>query len=186
MSENRLRLAVAFLVATIVAACTLGQADPSPSASSAPTDPLSTESSVPQTVAPSPPPSPTSSPTPVGWGPLAVEPRAADQMEILATGRVEIGNDCVVLNVEDLKYVMVWPAEYTAWNGSSILFSTDAGETVAIADGQEVEATGGPLDGDWRERIDWANAPAEGCLPTRGWRVYDVARQRRESKARGG
>jgi hypothetical protein len=94
-------------------------------------------------------------------------------MEILAPGTIDI-NDCVVLAMDDLQYVMVWPEGRTFWDGESIQFTTRAGENVTVSDRQMVEVTGGPLDDDWIQTIDWVQAPPSSCPQTRGWRVYDI------------
>lgn len=118
------------------------------------------------------------------WGPLAVTASTGGD-EALATGTLQVGSDCVVLDqAGDQTTKLVWPADRTTWAAAtrSITFVTLEGMQVTLTDGDSVTFVGGGdsaeesgVSGEsWRDGIEWIAPPADGCPLESRWSVGDL------------
>jgi hypothetical protein len=104
-------------------------------------------------------------------------------MQARNEGTLVITDQCVFLERDAQRELLVWPAE-TAWSPAKqeIGFRRGNGEVVSIRDGQLVVLGGGTLsltlDGPNGEKlprqIDWVVAPDPTCQVETPWLVSDV------------
>jgi hypothetical protein len=115
------------------------------------------------------------------WGPLAVVPGAGSGMEALIQGTLRITADCVFLNEQGDDVLLVWPADRTTWTAETgtISFARDDGQTVSLADGDEVTFGGGGSSvdegdmeaEDWVAAIEWVSEPLPACVTDTRWSI---------------
>lgn len=83
------------------------------------------------------------------WGPLTVVEAPEGGADALASGVIDITDDCVYLRMEGARtedaLLLVWPDERTTWNGEerTITFKDPENGTVEVADGDDVGVGGG-------------------------------------------
>lgn len=187
MARSGICLSVA--TALIVAACLAP--GPVPDGSARPPSP---SSSAPASAAPSPFASaalgsslPSSAPQPGDldrWGPLAVVPPQEGADAARTEGRLRITDVCVLLEGRGGVSLLVWSANWTAWNPErrTITFSNIDGTIATIEDGDSVVlgGSGGSLAEDgvsaaqWLARTTWESPPAGDCVLDQHWYVGAV------------
>lgn len=124
----------------------------------------------------------TSSPMPIDWGPLAVGAWGTGA-EALVAGTLRITETCVYLETPGSgKAIIVWNADRATWLAErrAIDRSPD-GETVVLADGDEVAFGGGGdstaesgIDGDaWIAATTWVARPDHSCPIEARWFVNE-------------
>ena len=106
-----------------------------------------------------------------GWGPLAVV-RNETGPDALTTGFVTVESQCVFVRSGNLRTMLLWPVERTAWNGSNaeITFTRANGDRLSLRDGVRVSFGGGETD---RRGHEWVAEPDAAC-GDRAWMVSDV------------
>jgi hypothetical protein len=121
-----------------------------------------------------------SDPTPTvasedAWGALAVFGGPPSGAEALASGKLVIEENCVVLvsGTDSSRSLVVWPSEGTTWNpGSRTITYTDGERSIELADGDSFSVGGGgdnPEEGglsavEWAASLDgWVAKPEQAC-----------------------
>lgn len=117
------------------------------------------------------------------WGPLAVIEGTGD--EARNEGTLVVTGECVFLERDGERTLLVWPAAQVRWNADddSISFSTLRQGVLALRSGDYVVLGGGGSSADegylsgaaWADSIDWVHRPADACLLDARWFVTDVA-----------
>jgi hypothetical protein len=117
-----------------------------------------------------------------GWGPLAVVSATGDQAR--TEGMLRITDECVFVERQGERELLVWPADRTTWNPGdrTISFQQLGGQQVTLESGQAVVLGGGGshlaedgLDGErWASSVDWIQAPAAACITDGRWFVSDL------------
>jgi hypothetical protein len=82
------------------------------------------------------------------WGPLTVVEAPEGGADALATGVLEITDECVRLRMDaagEDALLLVWPDRWTTWDASerTITFEHPDGVAVEVSDGDEVGVGGG-------------------------------------------
>jgi hypothetical protein len=118
------------------------------------------------------------------WGPLAVIPPQNGSDGARTEGRLQVGDDCVLLESPTGESLLVWPADRTRWmpERRSIGFANTDGVIATVQDGSEVvlggsgdgESEGGRTAEEWMLGIEWVVPPRGSCAFDRWWFVGDV------------
>ena len=120
---------------------------------------------------------------PFDWGPLAVG-ASGTGAQALVTGTLRITETCVYLELAGSgNAIIVWNADLTTWLAErhAIEYRSPDGETVVLADGDEVAFGGGGdstaesgIDGDaWIAATTWVARPDPSCPIEARWFVNE-------------
>jgi hypothetical protein len=122
------------------------------------------------------------------WGPLSVVAGAGSGDEALIQGTLRITDDCVLLNEQGDDVLLVWPADRTTWmpETGTISFERNDGQTVPLADGDEVTFGGGGSSvdeggmeaEDWVASLEWVSEPPSACVTDTRWSIGDAVEER--------
>lgn len=116
------------------------------------------------------------------WGPLAVIEFTGN--EARNQGTLMITDECVFLERDGQRELLVWPEDRTRWNDDgTISFATIHDGEVTLRQGDYLVLGGGgsntdedKLDGaEWADSVDWVHPPADACLVDWRWFVTDVS-----------
>lgn len=96
-------------------------------------------------------------------------------MDAQKQGTLRIGQQCVFIQDEDGKALVVWPADRTTWNADAeaIMFEDADAGTVRLTDGDRVISGGGSDKGgssaeEWVP-VDWVSPPTQACETDVRW-----------------
>ena len=119
----------------------------------------------------------------VSLGPLAVM-RTNFGMEARNEGTLVVTDECVFLERDGERALLLWPADQTSWSAATneIQFRRSDGDVVKKRDGQAVVLGGGAfamtVDGPNGEKVprevDWVAEPDAACVAEQRWLVADV------------
>lgn len=109
------------------------------------------------------------------WGPLAVARGDASGSEALIEGILRLDDQCVTIESNGGRVLVVWPSNSTQWDSdaNTITYSaTDDESEVILRDGDTMSVGGGGWaagesegdPADWAGSTEWVNEPADECL----------------------
>ena len=116
-------------------------------------------------------------------GPLAVI-RTDFGMEARNEGMLVVTGECVFLERDGERTLLLWPADQTSWSAETdeIRFRRLSGDVIKMRDGQPIVLGGGAfdmtVDGPNGEKVprevDWVAEPDAACAAEPRWLVSDV------------
>ena len=116
-------------------------------------------------------------------GPLAVM-RTNFGMQARNEGTLVVTNECVFLERDGERTLLLWPADQTSWSVETkkIRFRRSNDEVIARGDGEPIVLGGGAfemtVDGPNGEKVprevDWTAEPNAACAAEPRWLVSDV------------
>lgn len=110
------------------------------------------------------------------WGPLAVvdEPVTVTLAAGRGPGTLQIGTDCVTLQVDGAESTLVWRGAEVSWDDSTraIVFVSGRAGEMRLSDGETIMVGGAAFRSP---NPTWLATPAAGC-PAAKFTVHDVTR----------
>lgn len=108
------------------------------------------------------------------WGPLAVTSSTGDDAR--TEGVVRVTPECVLIEADGQRTILVWPADRTTWDSAAheISFRRGSGEVLTIGDGQPVVLGGGWSSRAQDSEVEWIAPPSASCATPGRWYVSDV------------